>query len=295
MDHDVVGSEPSDAIRVQLDERARTQLEKFRIAHETQVLTILFSDLEGSTRQQSDLGNIRAAELVRVHRAVFREVLGAFAGEEVETAGDSFLCVFAAPSEGVNFALHLQAAMRKAQSETPELPAVRVGIHQGQVVTERHEDGAKPLDIYGLQVSTAARIMDLGQGGQILCSRAVFDDARAILRTEDFEGLGAVAWRNHGPYRFKGVEDAYDVCEVGEADSASLEPPPATTKSWPAGRAEEELGWRPAAGHSCRKRTGCLRRSSGKASSVRSGRPSTAATSRTRCSSSASNGTGSRR
>ena len=224
------------------------QIERFRSSHETKVLTILLSDLVGSTRQQSNLGNVRAAEVVQQHRSVFREVLHRLDGLEVETAGDSFLAVFAAPSEGVKFALHMQAAMGKAREVSPQLPHVRVGIHQGQVVVERHEDGPKPMDIYGLQVSTAARIMDLARGGQVLCSRAVFDDARAILREKDLGELGPVAWRNHGPYHFKGVEDSYDVCEVGEEGSAPLEAPPASTKSWPAGLGEEELGWRPASG-----------------------------------------------
>ncbi len=125
---------------------------------------------------------------------------------------------------------------------------MRVGIHQGQVVVERHEEGPKRLDVYGLQISAAARITDLARGGQVLCSRAVFDDARAILSGDDLAGLAPVAWCNHGPYRFKGVADAYEVCEAGERGHAPLAPPAATAKGWPADEAAEELGWRPAVG-----------------------------------------------
>lgn len=231
-----------------LTEQTIRQIESFRTAHETQVLTILLSDLEASTDLQSRLGNVEAARLVQQHRAIFRQVLVARDGQEVETAGDSFLAVFAAPSEAVRFALVMQAEMRKARQAAPALPAVRVGIHQGQVVVERHDEGGKAMDIYGLQVSTAARIMDLAKGGQVLCSRAVFDDARAILRADDLKELATVAWRNHGPYRFKGVEDSYEICEVGEEGQAPLAAPAATGKSWPADRSEEELGWRPAVG-----------------------------------------------
>ncbi len=52
------------------------------------------------------------------------------------------------------------------------------GVHQGQVVLEMDGRGADQFDVYGLQVSTAARIMDLAQGDQVLLSRAVFDDSR---------------------------------------------------------------------------------------------------------------------
>lgn len=231
-------------------EAGRAAAENFRVEHRTQVLTILLSDLQDSTRQQSKLGNLRAAELVQEHRRIFRDVLTRFDGGEVETAGDSFLAVFAAPSEGVAFALHLQAAMREARAQHPDLPQVRAGLHQGQVVVERHTGPHKRMDIYGLQVSTAARIMDLGGGGQILCSRAVFDDARAILRGDQLAGLDDVVWRNHGPYVFKGVEvddapDRYEVCEVGEAGHAGFERPPGSPKSHPAEAGDEIFGWRP--------------------------------------------------
>ncbi|MHC4986659.1 MAG: protein kinase domain-containing protein, partial [Planctomycetota bacterium] len=121
------------------------------------------------------------------------------------------------------------------------------GLHQGQVVVQRDEDDAQVDDIYGLQVSTAARIMDLADGGQILCSRAIFDDARAILHGDALEGLAPLVWSNHGPYKFKGVLDAYDVCEVGEEGVAPLTAPPASDKSWPADQ-DEVPGWRPAVG-----------------------------------------------
>lgn len=226
----------------------RAELERFRRAHETQVLTIFFSDLVGSTRLQTELGNLQAAKLVLKHYTIVRDVLSRFDGREIKTAGDSMLIVFAAPSEAVKFALHAQRAMRAEAEQDAWLPAMRAGVHQGQVVLERRDSGEGVVDVYGLQVSTAARIMDLAAGGQILLSRAVFDDARAILRAEDFPGFGRLAWRNHGAYRFKGVADGHDICEVGEDGRAPLTPPPAGSKGWPADQSAEELGWRPARG-----------------------------------------------
>ena len=125
---------------------------------------------------------------------------------------------------------------------------MRAGIHQGQVVLEMDRRRADVVDVYGLQVSTAARIMDLARGDQILLSRAVFDDARAILSTDDFPGFPPLAWRNHGLYRFKGVEDSHEVCEVGEEGLAAWRRLRPSAKGWPAETAVEELGWRPASG-----------------------------------------------
>ena len=233
---------------VRLTDDVRTRMERFRVEHDTQVLTLLLSDLVESTKHQTRLGNIGAAAFVQDHRRIFRRVLVGFDGREVETAGDSFLVVFAAPSEGVKFALHLQAAMRRGREETPDVPHVRIGLHQGQVVVERHADGPKVMDIYGLQVSTAARIAEIASGSQVLCSRSVFDDARAILRGDQLAGLSPLGWCNHGPYRFKGVEDSHEVCEVGESGHAPMTAPHASTKGWPADESPEELGWRPAVG-----------------------------------------------
>ncbi|MHB8862954.1 MAG: protein kinase domain-containing protein [Pirellulaceae bacterium] len=233
---------------VALSDDARQELEQFRRSHETVVLTIFFSDLVGSTKLQTELGNLRSAELVQRHYHLMRHVLTEFDGREIKTVGDSMLIVFAAPSEAVKFALYAQRAMRRERQAAAGTPIMRAGVHQGQVVLEIDRGGSDLVDVYGLQVSTAARIMDLAQGDQILLSRAVFDDARAILGPDDFPEFAALAWRNHGPYRFKGVEESHEVCEVGEEGWALLAPPASSGKGWPADVAAEELGWRPASG-----------------------------------------------
>ena len=109
------------------------------------------------------------------------------------------LIVFAAPSEAVKFALHAQRAMRQErQAAAGSRRPCASGCTRVKWCLEMDRSGSDVVDVYGLQVSTAARIMDLAQGDQILLSRAVFDDARAILSTDDFPGFPPLAWRNHG-------------------------------------------------------------------------------------------------
>ena len=110
-----------------------------------------------------------------------------------------------------------------------KLPEFRVGIHLGTVVVEddfrsRNQPG-EIGDIKGLQADTTARVMGLAEGGQILCSRAVFDDARQALRGTDLPGIGPLVWHNHGPYLLKGVEDPFEICEVGEEGIAAFAKP----------------------------------------------------------------------
>ncbi len=187
---------------ISLSESERNALEEFRSSHETKVLTIFFSDLVDSTKLQVEHGNLTAARLVQHHYSLMRNTLKNFDGKEISTAGDSMLIVFLAPADAIKFALTTQQAMRRAQEREPLLPAMRCGVHQGQVVVQMDVDPTEISDICGVQVSTAARIMSLGAGNQILMSRAVFDDARTVLAHDQLHGFGEIHWISHGNYQF---------------------------------------------------------------------------------------------
>ena len=59
-------------------------------------VTLLFTDIEGSTRLLQELGAERFADALAEHRRVIREAFGAHGGVEVDTQGDAFFCAFAA-------------------------------------------------------------------------------------------------------------------------------------------------------------------------------------------------------
>jgi hypothetical protein len=100
-----------------------------------------------------------------------------------------------------------------------------MGLFLGQVVVEYHRDGGKPMDIYGSQVSMAARIMSMARGGQILCGRSVFDNARANLTNTTLDGVGKLKWLLHGSYRLKGLRLPQEIGEVGEKKHARFTRP----------------------------------------------------------------------
>jgi hypothetical protein len=84
-----------------------------------------------------------------------------------------------------------------------------------------------------------------------LLTRAVFDNARQVLKGEDIEGVGQLEWLNHGPYLLKGLDEPVEVCEVREAGQEQAPGPPTTSeKAQRQVRPDEEpvLGWRPAVG-----------------------------------------------
>ena len=139
----------------------------------TGLVTLVFTDLVDSTALLSRLGDQAGARFLQQRRQLIRDVLHSLPeAEEIETAGDSFLLAFAKPSDAVRFALQVQMRLR-AFSREAELPVQeRIGIHLGEVVISENETEAKAKDLYGIQLTTCARVMSLAQGGQILLTRS---------------------------------------------------------------------------------------------------------------------------
>jgi len=230
-----------------LTPESRARVERFQRTHRIGLVTLVFTDILGSTRLKHVLGDEEGLLLIGQHNDIVRGLLARFTdSQEISTAGDSFFIVFTKPSDAVKFSLLFQLGLRELSRQSKEVVKDRIGIHVGEVFIE-HEEGAVK-DLYGLQVDTASRIMSLGSGDQILMSRFAFDSARQVLSGQDMEGLGILSWLNHGTFVVKGIEEPVDICEVGEEKAAELQPPPDSAKG--KRRASEGtelvLGWRPA-------------------------------------------------
>ena len=128
----------------------------------TGTLTLLFSDIEGSTSLLNRLGS-RWGEALFAHRQILRTAIAAHHGHEMGTEGDSFFVVFTSAQDALAAAIEVQRNLR--QHDWPEQVAlrVRIGLHTGE--PERHED-----DYIGIDVHRAARIAGTAHGGQIVLS-----------------------------------------------------------------------------------------------------------------------------
>lgn len=234
-----------------LTSEQREAVDDFRKRHRTGVLTLLFSDMISSMQIKRELGDAAGIDLIAQHRTVIREVLSSFhadEAEEVSTAGDSFFIVFIKPSDAVRFALRVQSRMRRISQESRMPIQVRIGIHMGEVFIQEEAGGRLKRDVLGTQVDSAWYITSAASGGQILMTRSVFNNARTILKGEALTGLRPLTWLNHGLYSVKGLEEALELCEVGEEDLAPLVPPadsPLARRTMIA-EGEAVLGWRPA-------------------------------------------------
>jgi predicted ATPase/class 3 adenylate cyclase len=131
----------------------------------TGTVTLLFTDIEGSTALLQRLGPHRYGQALELHRRLLREVFDRHGGYEVDCEGDAFFVAFGRAGDAVTSASEAQQAL--AAAEWPEgLPIrVRMGIHTGEPV-------ATPPKYVGLDVHKAARIMAAGHGGQVLVSES---------------------------------------------------------------------------------------------------------------------------
>src|SRR5919109_4825045 len=124
----------------------------------TGVVTLLFTDVEGSTRLLHELGD-GYGEALHEHRRRLRATFADHDGIEVDTQGDAFFVAFARASSAVAAAADGQRALAVGPIR------VRMGLHTGEPrVTE---EGYVGLDVYA-----GARIASSGHGGQVLVSEA---------------------------------------------------------------------------------------------------------------------------
>jgi class 3 adenylate cyclase len=131
-------------------------------------VTLLFTDIEGSTVLNERLGDQRWLELLRAHNALVRRCLREHQGYEVKTWGDAFMLAFGSARRALQCAVAIQRALSE-HDESAETPIrVRIGLHTGEAVKEAD-------DFYGKHVVLASRIADEARGGEILVSSLLKD------------------------------------------------------------------------------------------------------------------------
>jgi class 3 adenylate cyclase/uncharacterized RmlC-like cupin family protein len=146
--------------------------------------TILMTDIAASTEHLYAVGDGAWDQLLDRHRALVREVLQRYRGTEIDTAGDGFLMMFDGAARAVQAALEIRDAVRGIGLE------IRAGVHTGEV-------DLVPGGIRGLAVHETARIMALGEPGDVLVSGT----------TRELSAGSGFTYEDRGSQVLKGIPD----------------------------------------------------------------------------------------
>src|SRR5262245_54324366 len=175
----------------------------------TGTITLLFSDIEGSTRLLQRTGE-GYAELLTGHRRLLHETFNRRGGFVLDSEGDAFFVAFASANDAATAATDAQRALAETEWPGGHEIRMRIGLHTD-------ETRLVARNYVGLDVHHAARVMAAGHGGQVLVSattRALLDDG---IRVRDL-----------GEHRLKdlaGTERLYQL----EVDGLPVEFPPLRT------------------------------------------------------------------
>jgi predicted ATPase/class 3 adenylate cyclase len=164
--------------------------------------TLLFTDVEGSTRLLQRFGDASVA-MLEVHKAILRSTVAEYGGREVDVAGDGFFMVFDVARDALAGAVEAQRRLLAHEWPGGEPVRVRMGLHTGEPIVV----GSKYL---GLDVHRAARICAAGHGSQILMSATT----RQLVINELPAG---VVLRDLGGHRLKDLAHSEQIFQVAGA------------------------------------------------------------------------------
>jgi YVTN family beta-propeller protein len=185
----------------------------------TGTVTLLFSDIEGSTRLLKALGD-EYGNVLAEHQRLLRAAFDGAGGHEIDTQGDAFFVAFARAKDAVAAALAAQRSLASNHWPDGREVRVRIGIHTAEpaVGGERY---------VGLGVHRAARICSAGHGGQILLSGVTRELVEEQLPPE----LHLLDLGEHHLKDLDRPERIFQLCESNDRDAF---PPLKTVAAQPA-------------------------------------------------------------
>lgn len=135
-------------------------------------VSLLFTDLKGSTAMYERLGDLNAYALVREHFALLGATVQEHSGAIVKTIGDAVMAVFSRPTDAVSAALDILGEIERYNSEHGDPSIIlKIGAHCGPSIAVTLNDN---LDYFGQTVNVAARVQSLADAGEICVSEALY-------------------------------------------------------------------------------------------------------------------------
>jgi predicted ATPase/class 3 adenylate cyclase len=163
------------------------------------LLTVLFTDIVGSTELAVRRGDESAGAIRGQHDQLVRRQLSLHGGREVQTTGDGFLVTFGSVRKAIDCACAIQLAQREHNQRHPDQAlSLRLGLNAGEV--SPRDDG-----LFGSAVNLAARVMAKAGPGQILVTEVVKQLAGTIAGVE---------FHDRGRSRLRGFPEPWRLYEL---------------------------------------------------------------------------------
>jgi class 3 adenylate cyclase len=158
---------------------------------ERELMTLLFTDLVGSTEKAATLGDHAWRNVLASHNRIQKEQVAAHRGRIIDWAGDGVLATFDAPARAIRCAVAVRAALRPLGLD------IRAGVHTGEVEVDADR-------VRGINVHIGARVAAAASAGQILVSSTV----------RDLAGGSGFRFEDRGMHALKGVSEEWRLFAV---------------------------------------------------------------------------------
>ncbi len=142
-------------------------------------ITVMFTDLKGSTEMYNQTGDVKAYRLVQEHFSILQNLVQKNRGAIVKTMGDAIMASFNTPLEAVTSAASMIEdidSFNKTIKENGMSIGLKIGIHRGPVIAVKAN---QTLDYFGQTVNIAARVQGLAESGEIFLTADVWNDRSA--------------------------------------------------------------------------------------------------------------------
>ena len=172
-------------------------------------VTILFSDIKGSTSYFESKGDAEGLAMVQHHNSLLFPVIEEGGGRVVKTIGDAIMACFKDPGNAVKAAIRMQQVLEEDRANTQsedERIHIRVALHKGPGLE-------KDNDVFGDVVNATAKVQQQADPDQIIITDILLDAARQV----------GAQYVKLGRAEIKGKNEAIDVYAVAWSNTAGVQ------------------------------------------------------------------------
>jgi class 3 adenylate cyclase len=194
-------------------ERELGRSQRDNVALPTGVVTLMMTDMEGSTELVNQLGH-EYGKLIREVRRIIRRIVAGNDGHVVDVRADESFAAFKRPEAAIESAVAIQLDLGQRSSTRKHDVRLRIGLHSGRPTVSEG-------NYIGIAVHTAARICSAAHGGQIVVSGQIRDGFKDLTPH-------GTEFRTLGSHRLRGLPDQLALYQIVAEGLASDFPPLAT-------------------------------------------------------------------